>query len=186
MSGKLRTVSAKLDRMAVRARRAGMAMGAASLILGTGLYKAAKSAVELDTNMRKVEARTNGITADGLKELNEEALRLGRETRYTAGEVSSLMATLAQAGETQEGILGMTQQMLDFATATGVAADEAAGFAIDALNQFGMEHTLENVTKVTDSMTYAVNNAKLTVMDLGEAMSYAGSLAKEYGQTLRS
>jgi len=183
MSPALRKVSAKLDRMAVRARRAGMAMGAAAVVLGTGLYQAAKSAVELDTNMRKVEARTKGITASGLEELNKEALRLGRETRYTAGEVSALMATLAQAGESQASILGMTQQMLDFATATGVAADEAAGFAIDALNQFGMEHTLENVTKVTDSMTYAVNNAKLTVVDLGEAMKYAGSLAKEYGQT---
>lgn len=183
MSPALRKVSAKLDRMAVRARRAGMAMGAAAVVLGTGLYQASKSAVELDTNMRKVEARTKGITASGLEELNKEALRLGRETRYTAGEVSSLMATLAQAGESQQSILGMTSQMLDFATATGVAADEAAGFAINALNQFGMEHTLENVTKVTDSMTYAVNNAKLTVVDLGEAMKYAGSLAKEYGQT---
>ena len=183
MSPALRKVSAKLDRMAVRSRRAGMAMGAAAVALGTGLFQASKSAVTLDNNMREVQARVNDITPDGLVMLREEAEKLGRETRYTTGQVSAMMAELAKAGVSQNSIKAMTSQMLDFATATGISAAEAAAFATRGLNQFGMDHTLENVVKVTDSMTYAVNQAQLTVIELGESMEYAGGMAAQYGQS---
>jgi len=158
-------------------------MGAAAIALGTGLFKASKSAVTLDNNMREVQARVNDITPDGLKGLREEAEKLGRETRYTTGQVSAMMAELAKAGISQSGIKAMTSQMLDFATATGISAAEAAALATRGLNQFGMDHTLENVTKVTDSMTYAVNQAQLTVTELGESMEYAGGMAAQYGQS---
>ncbi len=184
MSPALRRVSAKLDRMAVRARRAGMAMGAAAIALGTGLYQASKSAVELDTNMRQVQARMGSIDARGLSELREEAMRLGSSTRYTIGQVSALMATLAKAGVAKDGIMGMSAGMLDFATATGVTASEAAEIALRGVKQFGMEQTAENVSRVTDAMAYAVNNAQMSITDLGETMQYAGGLASAYGQTL--
>ena len=184
MSPALRKVSAKLDRMSVRARRAGMAMGAAAIALGTGLYAASKSAVTLDTNMRQIQARMGSIDAKGLAELREEAMRLGSNTRYTIGQVSSMMKEFAKAGVAKQGIMDMSAGMLDFATATGVSPDEAASIALRAVNQFGMKETAENVTRVTDAMAYAVNNAQMTITDLGETMQYAGGLATEYGQTL--
>ncbi len=184
MSPALRKVSARLDRMATRARRAGMAMGAAAIVLGTGLYKAGKSAVELDNNMRKVQARITGIKPEGLKMLTEEAIRLGGSTRYTIGQVSSLMATMAQAGIGVNGIKQMSGAMLDFATATGVTLDEASAIATRTANAYGLSHNLENIQKVTDSLTYATINAQLNITQLGEAMEYTSKTSKDYNQTI--
>ena len=184
MSPALRRVSAKLDRMATRARRAGMAMGAAAIILGTGLYKAANSAVELDNNMRKVQARITGIKPDGLKQLKDMAVELGGSTRYTIGQVSSLMATMAQAGIGVNGIKQMSAAMLDFATATGITLDEASAIATRTANAYGLEHTLDNITKVTDSLTYATINAQVNITEMGEAMEYASKTSKDYNQTI--
>ncbi|MBU63434.1 MAG: phage tail tape measure protein, partial [Opitutae bacterium] len=170
--------------MATRARRAGMAMGAAAIVLGTGLYKAGKSAVELDNNMRKVQARITGIKPEGLKMLTEEAVRLGGSTRYTIGQVSSLMATMAQAGIGVNGIKQMSGAMLDFATATGVTLDEASAIATRTANAYGLSHNLENIQKVTDSLTYATINAQLNITQLGEAMEYTSKTSKDYNQTI--
>ncbi len=186
MSGALRGVSAKLDRMAVRARRAGMAMGAAAVVLGTGLFKAASSAIELDNNMRKVQARVNGITSDGLKELNALAIELGGSTRYTIGQVSSLMATMGQAGIGVDGIKQMTAAMLDFATATGVSLDEASEHATAVANAFELEHTVENISRITDTLTFATVNAQVNITDMGEAMAYASEDAKIYSQSIET
>jgi len=184
MSPALRKVSARLDRMATRARRAGMAMGAAAMVLGTGLYKAGKSAVELDNNMRKVQARITGIKPEGLKMLTEEAIRLGGSTRYTIGQVSSLMATMAQAGVGVNGIKQMSGAMLDFATATGVSLDEASAIATRTANAYGLDHNLENIRKITDSLTYATINAQVNITQLGESMEYASKISKDYNQSI--
>jgi TP901 family phage tail tape measure protein len=186
MSPALRKVSAKLDRMAVRARRAGMAMGAAAVVLGTGLYKAANSAVTLDNNMRKVQARVTGISSSQLKTLTDEAVRLGGSTRYTTGQVSSLMATMAQAGIGAQGIKQMTGAMLDFATATGVGLDEASAIATRVANAYGLDHTLANITRVTDALTYATISAQVNVTELGETFEYAAKESKSYGQSLET
>ncbi|MDB4442128.1 phage tail tape measure protein [bacterium] len=161
-------------------------MGAAAVVLGTGLFKAAKSAVVLDNNMRKVQARITGIRPDGLKQLNALAIELGGSTRYTIGQVSSLMATMAQAGIGVNGIKQMTAAMLDFATATGVSLDEASAHATAVANAFGLEHTLENITRITDTLTFATINAQVNITDMGEAMAYASKDAKTYNQSIET
>ena len=163
-----------------------MAMGAAAIVLGTGLYKAANSAVTLDNNMRKVQARITGISSSQLKMLTDEAVRLGGSTRYTTGQVSSLMATMAQAGIGAQGIKQMTGAMLDFATATGVGLDEASAIATRVANAYGLDHTLANITRVTDALTYATISAQVNVTELGETFEYAAKESKSYGQSLET
>ena len=58
MTPRLRKMAVKMDRIAVKAQRAGLAMGVGAALLGAGIAKTLKSASELDDNMRKVQARS--------------------------------------------------------------------------------------------------------------------------------
>ena len=175
----MRGLAVKLDRMAVKAQRAGLAMGAGAAVLGAGLYKTIKLAGQLDDNMLKVKARVAGISTAELAALRKEAKLLGRTTSFTTGEVSDLMAKLGQGGASASAIDAMTGSLLDFARAGDISTDQAAEFAMTTARSFHMDtESPEQMAHVVDVLTYAANNSMQSVEDLGEAMSSVAPVAK--------
>lgn len=82
-----------------------------------------------------------GTTRDKIKDLTEDAKRLGAATKYTASEVTSLQTELAKLGFNKQEILEATQYVLRFAGATGSDLPEAAKVAGAAIRAFGLETT---------------------------------------------
>ncbi len=182
---RLKRLSGGLDRVAVKAQRAGLAMGVGAAGLGMVMKKTVGAAVELDDNMRKVQARAGNMDTTKLSMLREEAKRLGRETSFTTGEVSELMATLAQAGLSGDQIDAQTENMLAFARANGLATDAAAEFAFQAGLAFGIDKgDTAGIEHVTDVMTYAATNSFQSVEDIGEAFKMVAPVAKATGQSI--
>ena len=185
MSPAAAKMAQKLDRIAVKAQRAGLAMGVGAALLGAGIKKTVSAAVELDDNMRKVAARSQDIDASKLNELRNVAKELGRTTSFTTAEVSELMATLAQAGLNGDQIKAQTNNMLSFARANGIATDAAAEFAFAAGLAFGVDKSdSEGIKHVTDVMTYAASASFQSVEDIGEAFKMVAPVANSAGQSI--
>ncbi len=185
MSKDIKRVGHAFNKMAVGAQRSGLVLGAAATIMGGGLKKAITLAAELDTNMRKVKVRLGSVSDKDLKMLTNEARRLGKTTVHTTAAVSDMMAELAQAGERPEAIRAMSSSVLDFAAATGVAANDAARFAILAATAFEVDTTdMDAMAHVMDVMTYSSTEAFHGVEDIGEALKGAAAIAKSTKQPM--
>ena len=186
MSPKLKKISSGLDAMAVKARRAGQAMAVGAIALGFVIKETVSSAVELDTNMRKVAARSQEISTKELKELNDYAKELGRTTSFSAGQVSALMAELARGGLVASEIDAATKSLLAFAKANGISAEQAAIFAVGTTKAFELDVTTANLAHTTDVLTFAANNSMQTVEELGFAMDSVSATAMLAGQSMEA
>ncbi len=182
----LRKVSQNLNKMAVSAKRAGMAMGAGAIGMGLVLKHTIGAYEKLDTNMKLVAARAQEISPTQLEALTEQAKLLGRTTTFTAGEVSALMAKLAQGGLGAAEIDASTKALLNFAKAASISTEEAAEFAIGTTKAFGLSVTTESIAHTADVLTFAANNSMQSVEELGYAMQDSSAVANEMGQSMET
>lgn len=182
----LRKVSQNLNKMAVSSKRAGMAMGAGAIGMGLILKHTIGAYEKLDTNMKLVAARAQEITPTQLEALTEQAKLLGRTTTFTAGEVSALMAKLAQGGLGAGEINASTAALLNFAKAASISTEQAAEFAVGTTKAFGLSVTTESIAHTADVLTFAANNSMQSVEELGYAMQDSSAVANEMGQSMET
>ncbi len=129
--------------------------------------------------MLEVKAFSSGITDIGLSKLQEQALDLGRTTRFSAGEVGGAMAELARSGFDAGEIGGSIPGILNLAAAGQLDIGSAADIAAGQVRAFRME--VAETTRVADVMASAASNSRTTVVQIGEAMEHAASLASTAG-----
>lgn len=120
-----------------------------------------------------------GVTTDQMSSLTEEALRLGRSTRYTATEVTGLQTELAKLGFNQGQIKAMEEPVLHFATAVGASLPEAAALAGAALRMFGLNST--DAEDTLAALAISTNKSALNFGYLQNALSTVGPVAKTFG-----
>lgn len=124
-----------------------------------------------------------GKTIDDIKVLTDEALRLGRNTEYTASQVTSLQMEFAKLGFSESQIIAMTEPTLNFATAIGTDLPSAAKMAGSTLRIFGL-----NANETKDALSVlavAADKSSLDFSYLETAMSTVGPVAKTFGLSLR-
>ena len=120
-----------------------------------------------------------GVTTDQMEDLTEEALRLGRSTRYTASEVTALQTELAKLGFNQGQIKAMEEPVLNFATAVGAELPEAAALAGAALRMFGLNST--DAEDTLAALALSTNKSALSFGYLQNSLSTVGPVAKTFG-----
>ncbi|MBQ7422299.1 MAG: phage tail tape measure protein [Prevotella sp.] len=120
-----------------------------------------------------------GVTTDQMGDLTEEALRLGRSTRYTASEVTALQTELAKLGFNQGQIKAMEEPVLNFATAVGAELPEAAALAGAALRMFGLNST--DAEDTLAALALSTNKSALSFGYLQNSLSTVGPVAKTFG-----
>lgn len=145
------------------------------------LALASKTFADFDDAMRAVKAVT-GATESEFAKLTETAKQLGRTTSFTAIEVASLMTELGRAGFDTSQIDNMTGSVLALARATSTDATLASGIMAASIRQFGLG--AGDASRVADSLTAAANKSFNTVEQLGEALSYAGPVAADFGMSI--
>jgi TP901 family phage tail tape measure protein len=183
-----RKLFAALKNINTRIGKLGSSMaGLGTRMMGVGAAMAApialatKQFASFDDAIRLTGA-VSGASGAALQLLNDRARELGATTSFTAVQVANLMGELGRAGFKPDEINAMTGAVLDLARATGTDAALSAGIMAATLRQFGMG--AEDATRAADVLTATANDTFNSVESLGEALKYAGPVAKSLGMNL--
>jgi phage-related minor tail protein len=140
-----------------------------------------KTAQEFEASMAKVQA-VSGATGAEFKALEQDALRLGSSTSFTASEVSGLQLEFAKLGFTSDEITKVTEATLNLAKASGSDLARSAEIAGATLRGFGLE--ADQTQRVTDVMASSFSTSALDMESFGEAMKYVAPVAKSAGLSI--
>jgi len=121
-------------------------------------------------------------TKAGIKDMTDEARRLGATTSYTAAEVTSLQIELAKLGFNKEQIKGMEEAVLRFSLAVDTDLASAASLAGATLRIFGKEAT--DAESVLATLAIGTTSSALDFSYLATAMSIVGPVANAFGFTV--
>jgi len=145
------------------------------------IREAVGASISLNQSMYDIAAIA-GAPVDSVNVFSDAILTIAKNSRFTADEVSGLMKVLAQAGVKMEQLPAVSAAVGMFATATGSSPAVSADLTTTAMNVFGI--TAENVAKITNSMTAALNESKLSTEGLATAFNYLAPQAAQLGLSL--
>lgn len=142
-----------------------------------------KTGAAFESQMARVQAVT-GATGAEMGELRRLAIKLGADTKFSAGEAAEAMYELASAGfdvkETQAALPGV----LALAAASSVGLAEAAEINSNALRGFNLASS--ESTHVADVLAQSVNSSSVEMQDLQLSLKYIGPVASATGESFES
>lgn len=131
-------------------------------------------AVGFDEEMSRVQALTRLDKGDSqLAALRAQAKKLGAETAFTTRDAASGQAFLAMAGFTPQAIQAALPGVLNMALAGGMDLGESADISSNILSQFHLDP--KEMDRVSDVLTAAFTRTNTDLLNIGEAMKYAGT-----------
>ena len=146
--------------------------------VGRAFEIAVAPAADFEKSMKTVQALTQS-TGDAFEKLEEQAKTLGETTKFTAIEAADGMAFLAQAGFDTTQILGAMPDVLNLAAAANLDLATTADIASNVMSGFGLE--AGEMGMAADVLTKSFISANTNLSQLGEAMKFAGPVAKAMG-----
>lgn len=149
-------------------------------IVGVGTA-AVYTLTQFDDSMSKVSA-ISGATGDDLQRMENLAKQLGATTAHSASAAAEAMSYLALAGWDTNQILAATPDMLSLASAAAIDLAAAADIVSDTMSMFQMN--AEEAGRAADIFAKAQSKSNTNVLQLGEAMKYAGASANAAGMDL--
>lgn len=148
------------------------------LAVGTASLKAT---MDFDSSMSKVQA-LSGSTGDELIKLKQKAQELGASTAWSASQVSEAMQYMALTGWEANDMLEGTAGILSAASATGEDLAAVCDIITDGLSAFGMEAS--ESSRFADVLASTATGANTTIEMMGEAFTYAGSVAGAFNYSI--
>jgi len=155
----------------------GVAVGASAAITAF-LADSIRSYQSFEQTMANVAA-VSGAAGKELALLEKTAKDLGATTKFTAQEAGEGMAFLAMAGFQVNDIIGAMPGVLQLAAAANLDLGRAADITSNILT--GYNKTVDEVGHVNDVLVKAFTSANVNLVQLGEAMKYAGPVASGMG-----
>ena len=168
---------------AMFAKLKGSVLGFAAVIGvgGASLRSFINTTADFEASVSKLSAIL-GKTPGQIKELTDNAKKLGETTRYTAAEATNLQTELAKLGFTKNEILSATESVLKFAQATDAGLADAATLAGAALRMFGAEASESK--RYVSAMSIATTKSALSFAYLRDALPTVGPVAKAFNFTI--
>jgi TP901 family phage tail tape measure protein len=161
---------------------AGLAVGAATAAAGMGV--SANAAISFEKQMSSVKAVSNASAAE-MAQLSDLALKLGKDTAFTASEAGAGIEELVKAGVSVADVMGgAATASLNLAAAGGTSIAEAAEIAANALNMFNLKGG--DMAHVADQIAGAANASSLNVSDFRLSLQQVGAVANMTGQSFDS
>lgn len=189
----LERTTSRLQRQGGRSRRAGLGMAmsaehaAANLDrVGNAAMASLRSTVGLAADFEDQLARVSAKTTAGMdpkaaatatKALRDNARELGRTTRYTGREVLQGQEFLAMAGLKYQEQIAAMPGILSVATVGNVEVAQSADILTNIMSSFGWE--FDRAGEMADRLSKALVSGNVNLVELGDAMSYAGAMASE-------
>lgn len=146
-------------------------------IVGASVYVGAS----FEETITRIGVLANATT-EQFGQISEAAREMAQTSIFSAQEVAGSMEALAQAGFDVETIIAGAKASMDLAAASGGTLNDATSITASTITQFGL--SVEDVTKVADTFTAALNRSQLDMEDLTYAMRYAGPIGASFGMTL--
>ena len=192
LTGKFRLLSqeyqSNLEKMALLAKAGDsmksigttMTYSVTAPVVGLGVA-VSKTAMDFEAGMSKVKA-ISGATGDELKILNDQAMKLGADTVFSASEAAEGMQNLASAGFSVNEVYSAMPGMLSLAASGDIEIADAADIASSALRGFGLDATQSG--HVADVLAKAAADTNAEVTDMGYSLKYAAAPAHALGLSL--
>ena len=141
-----------------------------------------KSAIDegknFETSMANVSAITNASNSD-FKKLRDTALQLGKDTKFTAGEVADAEGYLALAGQNTEQIIGGVNNYLKMAVISNTDLAETTDLTTDSMSALGLG--LEKTTDYMDILCVAQSKSNMNTVQLQQAYLNCGGELRALG-----
>jgi hypothetical protein len=153
--------------------------------LASGLTNAIKDGIEIVKQFEQAQsnlAAVLGTNTDSIKELTEDAKRLGSTTAFTATQVSELQTEYAKLGFSQEEILKVTESTLDASAALRSELGEQAALTGSIIRSFELD--AKDATRVNDVLAKAAASSALSFEKLNTALPIVSATAKTAGVSL--
>ena len=153
-----------------------------------GKLKEAAAAVinlgmEFTKSMSNVQA-LSGASSTEMGKLEASAKELGRNTIFSASQVSDAFGYMALAGwDTQEMLSGING-VLSLAATSGMELADASDMVTDYLSAFGLE--AQDAAGMVDMLAYAQAHSNTTAEQLGDAFGNSASMMHTAGQTMET
>ena len=184
-----KNVSSNLTNVGEKISKAGDKISSVGSKLTTGVtlpltgmaVAAAKVGMDFDSSMSRVQA-ISGATGDEFTQLHDQALKLGKDTAFSAKEAANGMENLASAGFNTTEIMSAMPGMLDLAASSGESVATSSDIAASALRGFGLEAS--DASHVADVLAQNASKTNAQVADTGEALKYVATNAHAAGWSL--
>ena len=177
------SVQKSLDSMAKKLGAAGstLSLGVTAPLAGIATM-AIQSAGDFEQSMNIMQ-QVSGATAGQMANLQAQALQLGAETSFSAGEAASAMLELGKAGLSVDQVSAAIGGTMDLAAAGGLDLAQAAEIAANAMNAFKLPAS--DTSNVANMLAAAANASSVEVTDLAAGMTMASSVFASNGQSLQ-
>jgi len=151
----------------------GIAFGGREIIraIGVGIKKVADFEYQMDT-----VAAVSRASGKAIQNLSDNALDLGRKSKFTATQIGSMQETLARLGYSARQIVNTTDAVKDLAIATGEDLADSAMIAASTMKSFDLE--VYESSRVANVMAESFATTSLNLEKYGNAMANAGVLSK--------
>ncbi len=141
-----------------------------------GFTALARGVVDLDTELRNIQAVTNATDKE-MSDLSNTIGQVATQTKFSVTEIAKATQVLAQAGIAADGMQTALSATANFASATGTSLQDAADLISTTRDIF---KDLDDTT-LADQLAKAVNISKLTGEGLKTILSLAGQTAEQFG-----
>jgi len=159
---------------------AGLAGGAG---IGALVTSSVKAAASFETMLRQI-AVAAGAPASAVQGLSDLAIKMGKDTTFSAQQAADAMLELAKGGLSEAQIrAGALEQTLTLASAGGLELGEAASYMVQGLSVFNLR--ADKAADVAAALAGGANASTASVQDMGMALSQVGSGAKNAGLNLQ-
>ena len=154
--------------------------GVGAVLTGFGA-SATKTFQDFDSAMRNVQSVMQGSEED-FKVLSEYAIKLGKDTSFSAKEAANALYYMASAGFSVEEQMQATSAVLNLAAATQSDLASAAELVATTLTSFALPAT--KATSVTDTLAKAIGKSQATFEKLAYSLPYVATQANQLGYSL--
>lgn len=155
-----------------------MATGGGVVALGKNLIETTRN---FEDGMARVQAVTNATQAE-FQMMEQEALKWGSTTRYTATEAANSLENLTRNGLSATQATAALGPTLQLAQANTIGLAEAADITTNVMNGFGLE--VKDNGRVNDVLSSTAAHSATNISQLAEAEKNAAPFGHSLGQSI--
>jgi TP901 family phage tail tape measure protein len=136
------------------------------------------TAADFDVLMTQIKV-FGGVAPAELEKVREYALKMGADTKFSAGNAAAAMLELLKSGQSVEQAMATLPPVLDLAAAGAMSLEAASGVVSSGLAIFSLK--AEDAARVSDALARAANASRADISDMGMALTNVGPLAASFG-----
>lgn len=155
-----------------------MATGGGIVALGKNLIETTRN---FEDGMARVQAVTNATQVE-FQMMEQEALKWGSTTRYTATESANSLENLTRNGLSATQATAALGPTLQLAQANTIGLAEAADITTNVMNGFGLE--VKDTGRVNDVLSSTAAHSATNISMLAEAEKNAAPFGHSLGQSI--